>query len=302
MSKTSKRNWRKLPLPGPAAPLLSASVVRAAAMRQAEGSRLARSRRNNDALGRRATDQASSYQRLRDLSAALQTIREEERTRLARELHDDLGQVLATLRIEFNQLQQLDLAMTRAERQLQSMDELLMQAVKSLRRIATELRPSALEEGGLYFALRNFRNEWVRRHGIPCTLDAQEDELVLEDRYSTAVFRIVQESLTNIVRHANATKVWISARRRGDTLRLNIEDNGNGIAPADLAKPGSFGLLGMRERVWALNGNIGIGKLADNWGGHGTHIAIELPLPPSEPSTLNHVQTETGARPQAGCA
>ncbi|KQW87135.1 hypothetical protein ASC94_27335 [Massilia sp. Root418] len=269
-------------------------------MRRAEGSQLARSRRNNDALGRRATDQASSYQQLRDLSAALQTIREEERTRLARELHDDLGQVLATLRIEFNQLQQLDLAMTRAERQLQSMDELLMQAVSSLRRIATELRPSALEEGGLYFALQNLRNEWVRRHGISRTLDAQEDELVLEDRYSTAVFRIVQESLTNIVRHANATRVWISARRRGDTLRLNIEDNGSGIAPADLAKPGSFGLLGMRERVWALNGNIGIGKLADSWGGHGTHIAIELPLPPADQPPIDHVQTETGARPQAG--
>lgn len=279
MDETSKRPWRRVPQRSPSATLISGPLLRGATRRQAEGLRLARSRRNTSALGRRATDQASSYQELRDLSAALQAAREEERAHLARELHDDLGQLLATLRIELNQLQQLNLADTRAERRLHSMDELLMQAVTSLRRIATDLRPSALEEGGLYYALRMLRNEWVRRHGIPCVLDAQEDELVLEDRYSTAVFRIAQESLTNIVRHANATRVWISARRRGSTLRLNIEDNGSGIAPDDLRKPRSFGLLGMRERVWALNGKIRIGNLTDSCGGHGTHIAIELPLP-----------------------
>lgn len=300
MSETSKRIWRQVPQRSPAAPLLSGSLLRGAAKRQAEGSRLARSRRNNTALGRRATDQATSYQELRDFSAALQTIREEERAHLARELHDDLGQLLATLRIELNQLQQLDLANPPAERRLRSMDELLMQAVTSLRRIAADLRPSALEEGGLYFALNTLRNEWVRRHGIACKLDAQEHELILEDRYSTAVFRIVQESLTNIVRHANATRVWISARRRGNTLRLNIEDNGNGIAPADLRKPRSFGLLGMRERVWALNGNIGIGRLTDSWGGHGTHIAIELPLPPSDQPVLSDIKAEASSRIQAG--
>ncbi|KQV84713.1 hypothetical protein ASD15_05945 [Massilia sp. Root351] len=215
---------------------------------------------------------------------------------MARELHDDLGQLLATLRIEFNQLQLLQIANPVAERQLRSMDELLVRAVTSLRRIATDLRPSALEEGGLYFALKALRNEWVRRHGISCKLDVKEHELILEDCYSTAVFRIVQESLTNIVRHANATRVWISARKRGGTLRLNIEDNGSGIAPADLRKPRSFGLLGMRERVWALNGKIGIGRLSDSGGGHGTHIAIELPLPPSDQPLLSDIKAAPTTR------
>jgi signal transduction histidine kinase len=297
MSKTSTRTWRRVPPRNPAAPLLSGVQLRGAVKRQAESSMVARSRRNNTALGRRATDQASSYQQLRDLSAALQTTREEERAHLARELHDDLGQLLATLRIEFNQLQQLRLANPVAERQLRSMDDLLMQAVTSLRRIATDLRPSALEEGGLYFALKALRNEWVRRHGIACKLDVQEHELVLEDHYSTAVFRIVQESLTNIVRHANATRVWISVRRRSGTLRLNIEDNGSGISPADLRKPHSFGLLGMRERVWALNGKIGIGRLTDGWGGQGTHIAIELPLPPSDQAVLSDINAGPTTHP-----
>jgi PAS domain S-box-containing protein len=214
-----------------------------------------------------------SYSQLRDLSAALQTIREEERTHIARELHDDLGQLLATLRMDLTLLQQQPAA-NEAARKLQSnMDEVLLSAITSLRRIASNLRPRALDEGGLYFALDSLRQDFVDRHGIACMLDACEEELVLDDNYSTAIFRIVQEALTNIARHARARNVTLGLHRRDGTLRIAIQDDGRGIAAQDMDKASSFGLIGMRERVWAIHGDIAI--TSDG----GTRIEINMPLP-----------------------
>jgi len=212
--------------------------------------------------GRRATDYA------------LENIREEERTHIARELHDDLGQLLATLRVDMSLLMQQPVADQATRDLLAGMDGRLLSAITSLRRIASNLRPHALDEGGLYFALQSLRHEFEERHGVACELLGREDELVLNDRYSTAIFRIVQESLTNIARHAHARRVRIALRRHNLTLYLTIEDDGCGIAQADMEKPSSFGLLGMRERVWAIRGDISIA------GSHrGTRIEIRLPLP-----------------------
>jgi len=217
-----------------------------------------------------------SYSQLRELSAALQTIREEERKHIARELHDDLGQLLATLRVDLALLQQQP-ANNEVARKLQAgMDELLMSAITSLRRIASNLRPRALDEGGLYFALESLRQEFVERYGIACTLDANEEDLILDDAYSTAIFRIAQEALTNITRHAEARKVILSLYRSDSTLRITIHDDGRGIAEQDMDKASSFGLIGMRERVWALHGDISI--VSDG----GTRIMIRLPLPHQE--------------------
>ncbi|WP_338758503.1 sensor histidine kinase [Massilia sp. METH4] len=212
--------------------------------------------------GRRATDYA------------LENIREEERTHIARELHDDLGQLLATLRVDMSLLMQQPIADEATRELLAGMDQRLLSAITSLRRIASNLRPHALDEGGLYFALQSLRHEFESRNAARCELVAREDELVLNDRYSTALFRIVQESLTNISRHANARRVRVALRRHRATLYLTIEDDGRGIAQADMEKPSSFGLLGMRERVWAIHGDISI------TGSHrGTRIEIRLPLP-----------------------
>jgi signal transduction histidine kinase len=217
-----------------------------------------------------------SYAQLRELSAALQTIREEERKHIARELHDDLGQLLATLRGDLALLQRYN-GNNAAAQQLQiGMDELLMSAISSLRRIAGNLRPRALDEGGLYFALESLRQGFVERHGIDCLLDATEEDLILDDNYSTAIFRIVQEALTNIARHADARKVMLSLYRQDATLHVTIHDDGRGIAEQDMDKASSFGLIGMRERVWALHGDIAI--VSDG----GTRIMIRLPLPPPE--------------------
>jgi PAS domain S-box-containing protein len=217
-----------------------------------------------------------SYSQLRELSAALQTIREEERKHIARELHDDLGQLLATLRGDLGLLQRHSVNSAAARKLQAGMDELLMTAITSLRRIAGNLRPRALDEGGLYFALESLRQEFVERNNIGCTLDASEEELALDDAYSTAIFRIVQEALTNIARHAQARTVALSLYRQDATLHITIHDDGRGIAETDMDKASSFGLIGMRERVWALHGDIAI--VSDG----GTRIMIRLPLPPPE--------------------
>lgn len=217
-----------------------------------------------------------SYSQLRELSAALQTIREEERKHIARELHDDLGQLLATLRGDLALLQRHSSNSAAARKLQQGMDELLMSAITSLRRIASNLRPRALDEGGLYFALESLRHDFEARNNIRCTLDANEEDLILDDAYSTAIFRIAQEALTNITRHAEAHKVALSLYRKDGALHITIHDDGRGIAKQDMDKASSFGLIGMRERVWALDGDIAI--VSDG----GTRIMIRLPLPPAE--------------------
>ncbi|WP_082548249.1 PAS domain-containing sensor histidine kinase [Massilia sp. Root335] len=215
-----------------------------------------------------------SNDQLRQLSAALQTIREEERTHIARELHDDLGQLLASLRMDLTLLQQADGTPGDSLRLMHGMEDNLLTAITSLRRIATNLRPRALDEGGLYFALQGLRDDFVERYAIPTTLLADESELRLDDAASTAIFRIVQEALTNIARHAEATRVMMNLFRLNSDLLITIRDDGRGIRPEDMEKAESLGLIGMRERVWAMKGEITIG--ADE--PQGTRIDIVLPL------------------------
>ena len=213
-----------------------------------------------------------SHTQLRQLSSALQTIREQERTHIARELHDDLGQLLATLR--------MDLTLLRTDQHrdinklLDGMEHNLLTAITSLRRIASNLRPRSLDEGGLFFALQGLRAEFTDRYGIECTLYADEAELRLGDTASTAIYRIVQEALTNIARHADAANVTITLYRVDGEVLLTVRDDGRGIQPGDLEKAASLGLVGMRERVLDLNGDITINSDEP----HGTRIDIVLPL------------------------
>lgn len=217
---------------------------------------------------------ARSHDQLRQLSAALQTIREEERTHISRELHDDLGQLLASLRMDLTLLRQTCAGTPDAEPLITGMDSNLLTAINSLRRIATNLRPRALDEGGLYFALQGLRDDFTERHGIACELLADEAELRLDDQASTTIFRIVQEALTNVARHAQATRVTLTLYRSNDELLITIRDDGRGIHEADMEKAESLGLVGMRERVWGLKGEISIN--ADD--GPGTRIDIVLPV------------------------
>ncbi|OEZ65623.1 oxygen sensor histidine kinase NreB [Janthinobacterium sp. HH103] len=218
---------------------------------------------------------ARSFSQLRELSSALQTIREEERKHIARELHDDLGQLLATLRVDLTLVRQHTDTTAPLQALLHSMDGLLVTAITSLRRIASNLRPRALDEGGLYFALQKLRHDFLLRRAIHFDLLADEADLVLDDARSTAIYRIVQEALTNIARHAEANHITIALHRIDSSLAITIQDDGRGIAEHDLEKATALGLLGMRERVWGLNGSIHIG--ADSELG-GTRIDISLPM------------------------
>ena len=220
-----------------------------------------------------------SHAQLRQLSAALQTVREEERAHIARELHDDLGQLLASLRMDLNLLQNETENGGNSARLMQGMEENLLTAITSLRRIATNLRPRALDEGGLFFALQGLRDEFVQRHGIACALFADEAELRLDDNASTAIFRIVQEALTNIARHAGATSVTMYLYRIDGQLLVSIRDDGRGILASDMEKAQSLGLIGMRERVWGMQGEISVSSDDPP----GTRIDIVLPLPHKVP-------------------
>ena len=217
-----------------------------------------------------------SHAQLRQLSAALQTVREEERAHIARELHDDLGQLLASLRMDLALLQENLSSDGTASRLMKGMEENLLTAINSLRRIATNLRPRALDEGGLFFALQGLRDEFVERHGVACSLFADEAELRLDDGASTAIFRIVQEALTNIARHAGATAVTMYLYRIDGHLLISIRDDGRGIQASDMEKAQSLGLIGMRERVWGMKGEISVSSDEPP----GTRIEIVLPLPP----------------------
>ncbi len=220
-----------------------------------------------------------SHAQLRQLSAALQTVREEERAHIARELHDDLGQLLASLRMDLNLVQQEPANSSNSNRLMKGMEENLLTAIQSLRRIATNLRPRALDEGGLFFALQGLRDEFVERHGVACALFADEAELRLDDAASTAIFRIVQEALTNIARHAQANSVTMYLYRINGELLISIRDDGRGIQAADMEKAQSLGLIGMRERVWGLHGEMAVSSDEPP----GTRIEIILPLPPRSP-------------------
>ncbi|WP_219117594.1 PAS domain-containing sensor histidine kinase [Janthinobacterium sp. UMAB-56] len=218
---------------------------------------------------------ARSFSQLRELSSALQTIREEERKHIARELHDDLGQLLATLRGDLTLARQHMDTTLPLQALLHSMDGLLVTAITSLRRIASNLRPRALDEGGLYFSLQKLRHDFLLRRPVHFDLLADETDLVLDDARSTAIYRIVQEALTNIARHAEANNITIALHRIDSSLAITIQDDGRGIAEHELEKAAALGLLGMRERVWGLKGSIHIG--ADNELG-GTRIDISLPM------------------------
>jgi len=212
---------------------------------------------------------------LRKLSESLQSVREEERSRISRELHDELGQQLTGLKLEFSWLGKRILEgreVTREE--LQAMRVLLDNAISSVRRISTELRPLILDDLGFSEAVAWQAEEFGKRTGIECTLDLTDAKVVNNDAIASGLFRIVQESLTNITRHAQATKVGICIVASGTDLILTIQDNGKGITDAERRSAG-IGLVSMRERTIALGGRFSINSLP----GEGCTIEVHLPLP-----------------------
>ncbi|MDR3390527.1 MAG: PAS domain S-box protein [Sulfuriferula sp.] len=218
-----------------------------------------------------------SRSQLRALSMFLQTVREEERKRIARELHDELGQALTALKIDLEWLDTRYVAEdARVAGKLRSMGQVLGKTVESVRRIAEDLRPGMLDDLGLAAAIEWQVEQFQDRTGICCALTMNRDEFELDDHVATSVFRIVQEALTNVARHAGAGSVSISVEEGDDEIRLEVRDNGKGFQPGP--KKRSYGLLGIRERVNMLGGEMEVLSKP----GDGTSVRAAIPLQPAE--------------------
>ena len=216
-----------------------------------------------------------SREQLRNLSAHLQSVREKERTRIARELHDELGQLLTALNTGLVLLNRRIPENEKGLRdQTASMIELVDMTMQTLKRIYMALRPGMLDHLGLAVAIGWQAGEFEKRTGIRCRVTVDPEDLSLDPDLSTAIFRIFQETLTNIARHAGAARVHVSLTATEEKVVLTVRDNGRGITQEQLAKPNSFGLLGMRERTHYWGGDVRIsGK-----PGKGTLVRVDIPL------------------------
>jgi PAS domain S-box-containing protein len=214
---------------------------------------------------------------LRELSARVLEAREEEKTLIARELHDELGQLLTALKMDVAWLRErLPAAAPETAAKVEQMNAVLDQTVGSVRRISADLRPLMLDDLGLIDAASWLVEDFAQRSGIDCTLELpQEPELdALERGIATALYRALQESLTNIGRHAQAKRAWIALRLDNGAVLLEVEDDGRGIDAEDIAKPRSLGLKGMRERALYLGGTLDVARAARG----GTQLRLRLPL------------------------
>jgi len=213
-----------------------------------------------------------SQAQLQELAGFLQTVREEERAHIARELHDELGQALTALRIDLAWLRGKYSSLGKAvEERASAAHSLVERSIDALRRISEGLRPGMLDVLGLAAAIEHHVAQFQARTGIRCTLAMNREEFEIDDRLATAIFRIIQEALTNVMRHATATQVSVMIEDAADNFRIRVEDNGKGFAVPAGKK--TFGLLGIRERVKILGGQIEI----DSSPGAGTRIEACLP-------------------------
>ena len=235
-----------------------------------------------------------SRQELRQLSASLVDAREEERRRIARELHDELGQRLTALHMELSNLipPGQDAAISN---RIKTMLGMVDDTVASVRRIATELRPLMLDDLGLASAVEWLADGWAKRMGIRVTLDMGADDPTLSEAQTIALYRMVQEALTNVARHAKATKVKIRMRKELHELVLTVRDNGVGFSEELMHREGTHGLMGIRERADMLGGQLEIG----NARGGGGCLTVRLPAGSAAPSGTDTVAA--ARRPPPSC-
>jgi signal transduction histidine kinase len=214
-----------------------------------------------------------------DAIQAREQAREEERRRLARELHDELGHALFGLKMHIVWLQQRLLGSPRAEssdihERLPAMLDLVECSVRTVNEIVTDLRPPTLDQLGLMAALEWQAESFARRSGLRCQFAARGEAEDLDAGRATAVFRMFQEMLTNVERHARASRVNVAVRCEGRQLTLRVRDDGRGVHPKQVLAPSSFGLLGMRERALLLGGDLVIRSGPRK----GTTVTATIPL------------------------
>jgi len=215
---------------------------------------------------------------LRRLSAHLQSAREEERIRIAREIHDEVGQVLTAVKMDLalleRKLDKVDRIQVAAVKQdIHATADLVDKTIRTMREIIRELRPEILDHLGLAAAIEWQLQEFQARTGIACAFTSNLQDVNLELERSTAVFRIFQETLTNVARHAQATRVETSLNQDAGNLILQVRDNGKGVSENDLADKKTFGILGMRERAHVFGGEVTL----DGAPRRGTVVTVRIP-------------------------
>jgi two-component system sensor histidine kinase UhpB len=225
-----------------------------------------------------------SQEELRSLSQYIQSVREKESTRIAREIHDELGQKLTALKMDLSWLSQRivlsDVGQSKFSEKVGSMSSLIDMTIQTVQKICSELRPGLLDDLGLVPAIEWLAQDFQERTDIQCQTHLICGDQEFDPDISTAVFRISQEALTNVVRHAKASKVTIRLREHDGALELEISDNGRGIKDRDILNPKSLGLMGMRERIWPFGGEFNLkGVFAK-----GTTLLVRIPTPKADSS------------------
>jgi signal transduction histidine kinase len=202
-------------------------------------------------------------------------VREEERTRISREIHDELGQSLTALKMDLSWLvKRLGKEQKPLLEKAGLMSKLIDMNIQTVKRISTELRPGLLDDLGIAAALEWQAEEFKERTGIQCAVSVDPEDIALDRNRSTTIFRVFQETLTNVVRHADATKVKISLKQNNGDLILQVRDNGKGITEKQISSPKSIGLIGMRERVTFLGGKLKITGDRKK----GTTVTVSIPV------------------------
>jgi len=221
-----------------------------------------------------------SRERMRDLAAHLQILREKERKHVAREIHDELGQALTALKMDIHWLKhRLPPEEHLLIEKIKTMDRIVDRTIKSVKRISSDLRPGLLDDLGLTAAMEWQAEEFSRRTGIQCQIISEPEDIVLDQERSIAIFRIFQETLTNVARHADATKVEATLRRESGRIEMRVRDDGKGIEKEQILDPKSYGpksygLIGMYERVHSLGGQLRIEGIKNR----GTTVEVMMPL------------------------
>jgi len=217
----------------------------------------------------------NSREELRNLAAHLQSAREEERTLIAREIHDELGQALTALKMDLSLLtSKLPKYQKPLLSRAKSMTSLLDETIQTVKKLYTELRPSMLDDLGLAAAIEWQTEEFQSRTGIKCEVKIEPKEPILDKESSTAIFRIFQEALTNVARHTDASEIKVNLTEKAKVLELRVRDNGGGITGEKIHDPQSYGLIGIRERAQFLGGESKIIGVQNR----GTTIAVSIPL------------------------
>jgi PAS domain S-box-containing protein len=235
-----------------------------------------------DTTERKVAEEALSRSevQLRALAARLQRAREEEAIRIARELHDQLGRCLTTIKMDVMLIEQMASGQLTAEtirsihEKTRTMEAAIDEAVHVVRKISTELRPGILDDLGLAAAIEWQATDFQRRSGVSCVLHITEADLDVGREQATAVFRIFQEILTNVARHSKAEKIWVNLDAQDGIVVLEVEDNGVGISPETIGQSQALGLLGMRERAAMFGGHIEISGIS----GRGTTVILRMPV------------------------